>query len=395
MSLSETYRCARSLEAIENYARADDPLVEGVEKFAVPSDQPEYLGGPYPDKTFWDGVLDNPELAWGTELRLEAFALSEWVARVPGLFWSEGAIGLRDLARSAVQHRSRDWITYTPYGKSALVLGGVGTLKFPPDDNGRRLATLSRGHNASSGIPALVFPEVWEYHNLREGDVVSVCAQWRKMTVGWAERFPSIKGIPRGYLVLSDPQQVDDVDDYYRGQPTQFHPCTVMQYSKGDATLYDFVFATADTRVERYRVKLERFFSRYKNKEERYGRYLLSADINAPLFEAEYDSPAALRRAEVGAKAQLELLEARVRELSFKGQTIESIVQLLARHYDNESLGGRITTYIGIPKAQWFTGGSIADSAAQLLQICIERDKVEELLDAVARDRPELFLAGG
>ena len=133
--------------------------------------------------------------------------------------------------------------------------------------------------------------------------------------------------------------------------------------------------------------------AKYKTEEERYGRYLLSADINAPnpLFEAEYVSPDQLRRSETGAKAQLELLQARVRELSFKGQTIDSIVQLLAQYYTNETLAGRITTHIGIPKAQWFTGGSAADSAAQLVQICLERNKVEELLDAMAQDYQDIF----
>lgn len=391
MTLADSYRCARSLEAIENYSRADDPLLKEFEVFTDSTGESEVLGGPYPDETFWYGVFENPELAWEKEFRLEAFALSEWISRVPGLFWSEGSAGLRDLARSAVEHKSQDWVTYQPYGKSALVLGGVGTLKFPTDNDGRRLATLSRGHNASSGIPALIYPEVWEHHKLQEGDILTGNARWHKMDIGWAERFPSILGIPRGYLIFKNPQQLLEIDDYDRGHPTQFHPFTVMEYSKGDTMLYDFVFATADTRVEKYRKRLENFFSQYKNKKERYGRYLLSADISNPLFDAEYDNPASLRRAEAGARAQLELLQARIRTQNFNNRTIESILQILASNYDNDSLAGRITTYIGIPKAQWYTSGSIADSAAQLLQICIEREKVEELLDALARDRPDLF----
>lgn len=391
MSLSEIYRCARSLEAIENYARADAPFVEQIGGAAPPVEGPETIDYQV-DETFWEWVMRPDGPPWGTEFRLYRVALSEWIARVPGLYWSKGARAMRQLANDAIEYQSRYWTTFTPGGKSQKVLGGVGTLRFPPNENGRRLVTLSGGHNASAGIPALVSLQVWEHHELGEGDIVTVRAQWQKMDLGWAERFASIKGIPMGYLVLEDPEQVEQVHD--RDQPTQFHPWTVMEYSSGDAILWDFVYATADTRVERYQAKLEAFFAAYKDKHERYGRYLLSADIGEPLWEADYASPAVLRRAEPGAKAQLELIETRVRELSFRGQTIDDIVALLARNYDNVSLP-RLSTQLGIPRSQVFTGGPSAQSAAQLMQKCLERDKVEELLDAIARDYPEQFTRPG
>ncbi|HVG20430.1 MAG TPA: hypothetical protein VNI02_15380, partial [Blastocatellia bacterium] len=289
----------------------------------------------------------------------------------------------------AVEYKSEDWLVLRPHGKSQQVLGGVGTLKFPPDENGCHMVTLSLGHNASSGIPAIISPEVWEHHRLGDGSILGLWARWHPMPVGWAERFPSIKGIPRGYLVVNHPEQIYGV--FEKNAPTQFHPCTVMEYYNGDAKLYDFVYATADTRVPNYRKEVETFFDHYKDASGRYGKYLMSADISDPLWEAEYDSPSALQRSEPGARSQLELLQMRVRKDSFRGHKLDLIVQLLARKYDNDGLR-RISEIIGIPAAHWYTGSASADSSVQLLHLCVDRGKVEELLDAVAGEYPESFL---
>jgi hypothetical protein len=387
MSLSESYRCARSLEAIENYARADSPLIENLEEYPLLDERGEdiYMG----DEQFWDLVLGDKPPIWGHRFRFDIVALSEWVPRVPGLFWSKNAAALRNLGASLVEYRSNQWTTFKPLGKSQIVMGGVGSLKFPPDETGHRLVSFSLGHNASSGIPALIAPEVWEHHDLKEGDVVKIHAQWQKMSIGWAERFPSIRGIPRGYLTLTDPSQV--IRKRASGAPIETHPCTVMQYSKGETALFDFVYATADTSYPEYRQRIERFFANYKNQRERYGRYLLSADINDPLWEAEYDNPAALRRSEPGAEAHLALLEARVYENSFKGTTLEDILRVLVNYGDHVSLQ-RLSDNVGIPWRGWFRDGTINDSASQLLAACMERKKIDELLDALVRDNPQILM---
>jgi hypothetical protein len=388
MSLSDAYRAARALEAIENYERADDPL-SGRSEFSQEDAKAE-MGLAYEDNTFWDMVISRPNDFWDAKISLYEVALSEWVARVPGLYWSPGSQDLRDLATQAIEQRSEGWTIYQPIGKSSKVLGGVGTLKFPPDQQGHRLVTLSSGLNASSGVPALIFPEVWEHLGLREGDVCQVKGIWRKMSTSWAERFPSIKGIPRGYIVIEAPEQMEVV---VRDAPIQFHPCTVMEYSKGGARLYDFVYCTTDTQVKNYRVTLEKFFSEYKNREGRYGQYLLAPDINEQLFEAKYQSPEALRLAP-GERAHMELLTARVRRDSFRDQDIGQIIELLSRNYDNVSLQ-TLSAHIEIAPSLWFIDGTAANSVDQLLNICLERNKVEELLDAIGRDYPKLITAGG
>lgn len=392
MTLTDLYRAARSLEAIENYARVDEPLLQ---ETAYLDDRCNSETRIYFDDEFWKPKLveenhnakfENPDRSF----EFFGFALSEWIARVPGLFWTKGADRLRFLGDEAIQYESHKWTTLHPQGKSAKVLGGIGTIKLPRNDQGYRLVTLSAGHNASSGIPALMSPRVWESHNLGEGSSLHLSANWQPMASEWASRFPSIRGIPKGYLTVEEPDQVRSV--LAHRQPTQIHPFTVMEYSRGNSQLFDFVYATADTGDRNYRSELEQFFDFYKRDSGRYGRYLLTADITNPLWEADYDDPAALR-GDRGAVAQLNLLEARVRKETFGGHSLEQILEILSVHYDHDSLQ-RLSDVVGLPKSHWFaTGVPLATLATRILDLARTRERVEVLIDAIALDYPNVFLS--
>lgn len=403
MSLSTLYRGTRSLEAIENYGIATtwqpsrdisqpSPLKNrsvrlspsGISRRSSTNLRREnadhYI---YSDNDFWDIILASPDGTYGHSFHFYYCALSEWVARVPGLFWSRGADALRKLAESAIDFKSVEWTVYHPLGKSQLVLGGIGTYKFSPDGMGNHLVTLSCGHNASSGIPAIISPEVWEHYQLGEGDILTIEAKWHEMPQGWAERFPSIRGIPRGCLVIRYPKQVRVSE---RKQPVQFHPCTVMEYYSGDAILYDFVYATADTSLTDYRQMLEKFFEVYKARNERYGKYLIPADQSHPLFDAEYPISSIPE-----GQFQVKLIEERVRQRSFNGQTIDELLQALASNCSNYDLQ-ELSRDIRLNPHVWFrTDAAAARSAAQLLEICIQRNKVEELVDALALRKSTLI----
>jgi hypothetical protein len=402
MSLSTLYRGTRSIEAIENYSIAttwkssrhafkptslENPLgffssLGILRRFRTGSHRENISHEFRNDREFWDIVLTSSRgETYGHNFHFSDCALSEWVARVPGLFWSTGAQALRELAQGAIEFKSAEWTVYYPLGKSQLVLGGIGTLKFSSDVIGNRLATLSCGHNASSGVPVIISSEVWEHYGLSEGDIISGEAKWQGMPMGWAERFPSIKGIPRGCLVVNHPSQIHLVA---RNQPVQFHPCTVMEYDAGNAILYDFVYATADTSVRDYRQKLERFFEGYKARNERYGRYLLPADQSQPLFDAEY-----VVSSNQDSQYQLRLIEERVHLRSFKGQAIDALLQVLASNCSNDDLQA-LSRDIQLNPNVWFTGAAAARSAVQLLDVCVQRNKVEELVDALALHNPAL-----
>jgi hypothetical protein len=403
MSLSALYRSARSLEAIENFVIATQRrffnrtspsgLYRGHSESSIMQNPPipfrsttrsDYL---YitSDTDFWNTILSRFQGMYSHQVHFADFGLSEWIARVPGLYWTTRATVLRDKAEAAIEFTSEEWKVYIPLGKSQIVSGGIGTIKLPPDNAGNRLVTLSAGFNASSGIPALISAEVWKHHKLCEGVVLSGQAEWWKMHDGWSNRFPSIRGIPKGYLLIKN---IDQISVRARQQPTQFHPSTVMEYYTGDALLYDFVFATADTGISNYRRKLEQFFKDYKNSNERYGNYLLPADINDPLFDAEFPEPDELKRT-VSGKSQLQLLEERIRQHSYRGRTLDELVQIMAENCDNSDLRA-ICRDIGLPRS--LLADVAASSVVNVLNACVQMNKVEELIDALAQHNMGLFL---
>ncbi len=87
------------------------------------------------------------------------FVVSDWVARVPGLFWAEYSGEIRKHSEQDIAIKSKDWIVFHPLGKSKKVLGGIGTIHLPPNDEGKRLISITSSCNASVGIPLLIYPE--------------------------------------------------------------------------------------------------------------------------------------------------------------------------------------------------------------------------------------------
>jgi hypothetical protein len=386
MELPEIHRATLALEASENYANAGMPINNDD---AGSDSQASFITTYEGEKEFWTSVFAG-EIPWGTEVNILRLALSEWIGRVPGLFWMKNAARMRDVAENAVESVSEGWKTLKPLGKSQKVMGGVGTLKFPQHStDGYRLASLSGGLNASAGIPVLISSEVWERHKLKEGKVISsLKAKWQSMSgTHWSESFPTTRGIPKGFLVVKNPDDLKAADET---KYTLFHPCTVMEYSSGTSVLYDFVYATADTGNKNHLKYIENFFEQYKNDNDRYGRYLFPAEIGGSLWEAEFDSPEALRDSGPGARSQLELLKARVRAETFSEKSLDSIIKFLTDTYTKQDLR-RVSDDIGIPPTVWASEGSDASAAIDFMAVCVRREKIEDLVYKIALEYPESF----
>lgn len=334
----------------------------------------------YDDNDFWWKVLYNPDQFWNMEIKISGATVSDWVARVPGLYFTKGAEALRNVPNQYIEKiHSERWIQYRPIGKSQVVMGGIGTFILPPDDNGNLLLTASTSNNASTGIPILVSPEVMDHIKLKQGDIIeSARGVWRKMSHSWANRFPSIKGIPRGYIVIDNP---DNIRIRKSSEPVEIHPCSIMEYSLGNATLYDYIFCTVDTNVQNYRFRIEDFFERYRKENGRDGRYLIAADMNNPLFESHFNSPADLLRNDPGGKAQIELINERIRNVFlYKDETISSIIEKVSGKCATPDDIQVLCININAPfnKLQ-FT--ATAKMSIQLVELCIEMNKLEELVD--------------
>ena len=380
----------RILETAANYVKADEPLTQPAKHSEDQLDSERFF---YSDELFWNDVMGSPDEYWGKMFHAYNIVLSEWVARVPGLYWKPESAALRQVNPAAIERQSEEWIQYNPGGKSGKVMGGIGTIRLAPSLDGSRLLCLTSSANASTGVPVLVSSEVLDkIGQLGSGSLEGrmfnhLIMRWQPMTNSWASQFPSIRGIPRGHFVLDDPDQIKP--EMNAVAPTQFHPFSVMEYSNQNAELFDYVFATADTGDANHRQYLEEFFERYKNDFGRHGRYLLASDMYEPLWDADYNSPAELRNLDPGGKSQLELLEARVREHMLGKNTIETVLEELGSTTATEAELGRLSDEILINRALWLGGSTHVEKCSKFLAyvVGLGHEKFEELIEKLSHYR--------
>jgi len=381
MSLRRALIGASLIETAENYART------AVRKVREQQHGQGQIGF-FADRDFWHEVLDAPDAHWGSAVHfVDRVAFSEWVARVPGLFWKPESARRRQFSSDAIEQRHRGGVTLQPFGKSQVVTGGVGTLKLPPDYGGHRLATVTMSANVSAGVPVLIAPDVWNHRHLTEGAVIRVTQPlaWVPMPMEWSARFPSTRGIPAGCLAIRDPDAIEVTNER---AGTQIHPFTIMEYTDGASGLFDFVFATGNTAEPDYRRRLEGFFDSYKDLRGRQGRYLIAGDMATPLWDAEYKSPEDLNRAHPAAQSHLALLERRIRDRLLGANTTAEVLQVLCSMPDLDTLR-KFSTEVGVAPSTWNAGGTLADSAANFIAKA-GADRLPEILDKLAIQYPKL-----
>ncbi|MBA1140281.1 hypothetical protein [Mesorhizobium neociceri] len=352
-------------ETLANYELVDEPLTKADGAFWKHDSSNFY----YDDQQFWrTGTA-------GTYAIIEE-AISEWVARVPGLFWQKASADRRQIGQSDVENKVGNFITLNPLAKSRVVSGGIGTIRLPPSEQGYRLVTLTRSMNASAGVPALISTEVWEHHHLGEGKVIEGIADWRAMPLTWSAQFPSVAGVAKGCLVITHPDKIirKDVPNI----PVEVHPFSVMEYSEDGAQLHAFVYATAQTGDRRFRSNIETFFKSYSTDKKRYGVYLTGADLVQPMWETLFVSPEEMR----GRQAPiLRTIEARLAEEMQGDDTTDSLLQSLSSK-DRTDLA-RLSTSIELPVNRWSQGGTVGDESIRLVDAARRAGKIPALLYAL------------
>lgn len=80
MKLKDLYKGVKIIETIQNYTLSEISKID--ENTRKSSDK--YF---YNEESFWNSIINNPERFWGKEIDLYNFVVSDWVARVPGLYW--------------------------------------------------------------------------------------------------------------------------------------------------------------------------------------------------------------------------------------------------------------------------------------------------------------------
>lgn len=380
MSLRDAITATKVIESLENYSVSD--LINEEIKSSELNDFKEQRI--YSEEQFWKYILSGKENR-ETLFLFDNLVLSEHVARVPGLYFHKDSKHYRTIDKSQIEYISDKWQHYTPQGKSQKVLSGVGTLKLPPDVNGWRIACVSFGNNSSLGIPVLLSEEVWKYFKLSEGTIISnMKAHWVEMDINWAVRFSSVRGIPKAYLKIDSTDQLKIKNDIH---PTIYHPFTIMEYEKSGSLLYDFVYVTVDSSDHNFRNDIRLFLGEYKYIDGRDGRYLIDPFINDPLLnqnDVMFSSPEELRRINPSSESHLFLLKERIKNEVFNSLTIEMIKKFIDNHLDLDDLKTCSSEIIINPNL-WYQGKKMVDESANFLQKCIEKGKVEELVDNLIR----------
>jgi hypothetical protein len=381
MSLKELYKGTKLIETIENYALAEEITL--VNQDEVNTDKFEF----YNDQQFWSSIINEPSKYWNQKIDLYNFVISDWIARVPGLYWISSSEKIRQHKKEDIALQSKQWIEFYPPGKSKKVMGGVGTLLLPPTDEGKVLLSISAGCNASTGIPLLCFPEVYDHLKIKQGDCVIIRgAKWLPMDMHWASKFASTKDIPRGYLVIDS---IDKIQVLERNYPVIYHPFSLMEYEYQDSLFYDFVYVTADSKVRNVNTEIERFFKEYAKKEGRNGEYLLNPNIVNPIFQSHYLSPTELNHA--SEKAKLNLLYERIRGACFKEKSVEQLVIKLSQHYQSSVSVRTLAKKIGV-NVSLLVEDSAVNMSSQLIDLCIKKEMIENLVDRVTVDYPQIFI---
>lgn len=379
MSLLDLYKGVKIIETLQNYSLSG---ISNIEENTRKSDEKYF----YRDDSFWNNIIDNPERFWGKEINLYNFVVSDWVARVPGLYWTEQSQIMRAHKESDIAFQSEEWTEFHPPGKSKKVLGGIGTLLLPPTEEGKVLMSITSACNASTGIPILIYPEVLDQIKIKQGNTVCIRkAKWQPMDIQWSKQFDSIKGIPRGYLIIDNPEKIEVFRDNY---PVVYHPFSIMEYENRDTLLYDFVYVTADNNVKNVDLKIEKFFEDYRKKEGRNGEYLLNPNIVNPIFQSRYMSPYELQKP--SEKAKLKLLYERVRDVYFNDIGIDLLINNLPKFYQSSNSVITLAKNIGI-NPSLLSEDSAASMSAQLISLCIEKNIVEVLTDRMAYEYPQIF----
>lgn len=163
----------------------------------------------YDDEShFWDDILghrgNENRLRPHDKVFLKGFAVSQWIPRVPGLFWKNESRLLRQEAFNGLESYDQGILIFDPLGKTMRILGGIGNLRLLPNSSGRLICASSSGEYWR-GIPILLNEDAWHAcADLYSGSIVDIQGNWELLPHEQSILIGADKGIPRGCIIVSD-----------------------------------------------------------------------------------------------------------------------------------------------------------------------------------------------
>ncbi|MCB7128797.1 MAG: hypothetical protein J3T61_04595 [Candidatus Brocadiales bacterium] len=110
---------------------------------------------------FYERPRRNRRLVGGEIIRLKNLQLTDWVPRLPGLYWTKVSFEKRKEAKRLVERKLGNMEILYPHPKSNMVLGGLGSLRINKRKNLKLLCCTSSG-NCDAGIPVILKGDLYD-----------------------------------------------------------------------------------------------------------------------------------------------------------------------------------------------------------------------------------------
>jgi len=369
MKIEEVVKNSSVLESIENYALVSD----NIETEATSETEKTEIVF-WNNDHFWDEILFSNQIYWNKEITFSDFTFSEWVPRVPGLGFTQEARNIRRQLRFAepIERRNR---LYRPSDKSRFVSSGIGSLKLPPDYLGYSICAITSNQQSCQGIPILINPEVINFHKLSSGDKIdSVTGIWQKMSIEWVKHFALTEKLPRGYLLITHPDQIKKSGNK---SDLIYDPCSIMEYTQDEIFKWDYVFCSISITDRKQTQNIKDFFDEYRIMGGVEGKYLINPDIAEPIFETVYVTPNDLKSNY--AIAQMALMKERMVKRVIDGFEIDELTKMISNSYQDSNSLRIFAQKVGIA-SKFIEEESPLKMAIQLVYLAVQSNKILELI---------------
>jgi len=245
------------------------------------------------NEEFWGYIIKNGKIVKLHNVSLEGFRVSSWFPRVPGIYHTLNAMSFRDNAKNYLVASGND-IFYNPSGKSSMVRGGVGSVKFQPINHENELfwlCTATSDFYCHTGVPLFIPNSIYENIDLDSSAEYVLLGRIKFLPSIIDTKFRHYVGLPKIYVqVESIKEKVSKSrKDELVISPVVYFKSSELAYDSASEDLVTFAVCNAGRKYN-----AEEVFEWFIHYAKMYnGRIMTNFDEQSPLFE---DAPFSLQK---------------------------------------------------------------------------------------------------